>query len=203
MGGCYSDDFTMRAHRRSGATILCTCQPPRQFPARARGTNDYRPSCTARRRPIFIPLCGLRKAIGVSGESTPDTAPESRGVWAVPIFIPWCAGDNRDGRLVRKWCYAASIVPESHHPHTRHCYESMSRTPIRHALKWLSSAPANPFIRHSREGGNPRTNIPRTNDNRDTTTYVHTATPLRLSGEEPAPYPDTGPESRGVGRGEM
>ena len=68
MGGCYSDDFTMRAHRRSGATILCTCQPPRQFPARARGTNDYRPSCTARRRPIFIPLCGLRKAIGVSGE---------------------------------------------------------------------------------------------------------------------------------------
>ena len=53
----------MRAHRRSGAMYL-----PRS-PARARGTNDYRPSCTARRRPIFIPLCGLRKAIGVSGES--------------------------------------------------------------------------------------------------------------------------------------
>ena len=54
--------------------------------------------------------------------------------------------------FVRKWCYAASIVPESHHPHTR----------------------------HSREGGNPRTNIPRKKANRDTTTCVHTATPLRL-----------------------
>ena len=73
-------------------------------------------------------------------------------------------------------------------------YESMSRTPIRDALKPLSSAPLNPniprsrhsgasSIRHSREGGNPRTNIPRNNANRDTTTYVHTATPLRLPGE--------------------
>ena len=61
-------------------------------------------------------------------------------------------------------------------------HESMSRTPIRDALKWLSSAPANPYTRHSREGGNPRTNIPRNNANCDTTTYVHTATPLRLSG---------------------
>ena len=34
-----------------------------------------------------------------------------------------------------------------------------------------------PRIRHSREGGNPRTNIPRTNANRDTTTCVHTASP--------------------------
>ena len=38
------------------------------------------------------------------------------------------------------------------------------------ALKRLSSA-RNPYIRHSREGGNPR----RKNVNRDTTTYVHTA----------------------------
>ena len=53
----------MRALRRSGATFLCSCQPPRQIPTRARGTNDNRPSCTARRRPIFIPLCGLLKAI--------------------------------------------------------------------------------------------------------------------------------------------
>ena len=30
----------------------------------------------------------------------PDTAPESRGVWAVPIFIPWCAGPCRHERLV-------------------------------------------------------------------------------------------------------
>ena len=49
------------------------------------------------------------------------------------------------------------------------------------ALKRLSSAPANPSIRHSREGGNPRTNIPRKNAKRDTTTYVHTGTPLRHS----------------------
>ena len=78
-----------------------------------------------------------------------------------------------------------------------------------------------PPIRHSREGGNPRTNIPRKNANRDTTTYVHTATPLRLSGESTprtpirrrnpegcvrrqfsylakVPNPDTAPESRGV-----
>ena len=49
------------------------------------------------------------------------------------------------------------------------------------APKLLSSAPANPSIRHSREGGNPRTNIPRKNVNRDTTTYVHTVTPFRHS----------------------
>ena len=47
------------------------------------------------------------------------------------------------------------------------------------ALKRLSSAPANPSIRHSREGGNPRTNIPRKNANRDTITYLHAAIPLR------------------------
>ena len=49
------------------------------------------------------------------------------------------------------------------------------------ALKRFSSASANPYIRHSREGGNPRTNIPRKNVNRDTTTHVHTAS-LRHSG---------------------
>ncbi len=102
--------------------------------------------------------------------------------------------------LVRKWCYAASIVPESHHPHTRHCYESMSRTPIRDALKWLSSAPANPSIRHSREGGNPRTNIPRKKVNRDTATCVQTATPLRLSGNN-RPEPRYGSGIQGRWRG--
>ena len=56
-----------------------------------------------------------------------------------------------------------------------------------------------PHIRHSREGGNPRTNIPRKNVNRDTTTYVHTATPLRLSGEStPEPRYGAGIQ-RGVG----
>ena len=34
-------------------------------------------------------------------------------------------------------------------------YESMSWTPIRDALKWLSRAPANPSLRHSGEGRNP------------------------------------------------
>ena len=37
--------------------------------------------------------------------------------------------------------------------------------------------------RYSREGGNPRTNIPRKNANHDATTYVHTASPLRPSGK--------------------
>ena len=63
--------------------------------------------------------------------------------------------------------------------------QSLASPPLRHwyenALQRLLSTPANPYIRHSREGGNPRTNIPRKNANRDTTTYVHTATPLRLS----------------------
>ena len=67
---------------------------------------------------------------------------------------------------------------------SRHWYEK--------ALKRLSSAPANPFIRHSREGGNPRTNIPRKKANRDTTTCVQTATPLGLSGKN-RPEPRYGP----------
>ena len=40
------------------------------------------------------------------------------------------------------------------------------------ALKRLSSAPADPSIRHSREGGNPRTNILRKHVKLDTTAYV-------------------------------
>ena len=46
-------------------------------------------------------------------------------------------------------------------PSFRHWYEN--------TLKRLLSTRANPFIRHSREGGNPRTNIPRKNASRDTT----------------------------------
>ena len=68
------------------------------------------------------------------------------------------------------------------------------------ALKRLSSAPANPYIRHSREGGNPRINIPRKNVNRDTTTYVHTATPLRLSGESTSRTPIRRRNPEGCGR---
>ena len=56
VGGCSSEDFAIRAHRSSGATFLHACQPPRQIPRRARGTNDRRPSCTARRSAIFISL---------------------------------------------------------------------------------------------------------------------------------------------------
>ena len=57
-----------------------------------------------------------------------------------------------------------------------------------------------PPIRHSREGGNPRTNIPRKNVNRDTTTYVHTATPLRLSGESTPRTPIRRRNPEGCGR---
>ena len=79
-------------------------------------------------------------------------------------------------------------------------YESMSRTPIRDDVTRLSSAPFNltnprsrhsPRIRHSREGGNPRTKTPRRNDDRDTINYIPTGNPA-----ETRPYPDTGPESR-------
>ena len=66
---------------------------------------------------------------------------------------------------------AASSVPECHRTRTRR-----------------SGSP----IRHSREGGNPRTNIPRKKANRDITTYVHTATPLRLSGKKPSRTPIRG-----------
>ena len=63
-----------------------------------------------------------------------------------------------------------------------------------------------PPIRHSREGENPRTSVPRKNVNRDATTYVHkaaTGPSFRLSGDRKhAPHPDTGPESRG-GEGDM
>ena len=144
----------MRAHRRSGATILCTCQPPRQFPARARGTNDYRPSCTARRRPIFIPLCGLRKAIGVRRR------PESRGVGGrpLPLLLGEDSGEGRNpegwegGHFLSSWerievranLTAPEILPTQGSPTPRDVHplmrpsqghgdsgESMPRTPIR------------------------------------------------------------------------
>ena len=55
-------------------------------------------------------------------------------------------------------------------------------------------------IRHSREGGNPRTNVPRKNVNRETATYVHTATPLRLSGESTPRTPIRRRNPEGCGR---
>ena len=76
--------------------------------------------------------------------------------------------------------------------------------PLRHwyenAPKRLSSAPANSSNRHSREGGNPRTNIPRKNANRDTTTYVHMATLLPLSGESTPRTPIRRRNPEGCGR---
>ena len=39
-----------------------------------------------------------------------------------PIFISLCAGGSRHERLVRKWCYAASSMPECHRPPLRHLY---------------------------------------------------------------------------------
>ena len=71
------------------------------------------------------------------------------------------------------------------------------------ALKRLLSTPANPYIRHSREGGNPRTNISRKSVNRDTTTYVHTATPLRLSGESTPRTPIRRRNPERCGRGQF
>ena len=50
-----------------------------------------------------------------------------------------------------------------------------------------------PTIRHSREGGNPRTTAPSQNGDRETRKHP----PSRLSGDRKhAPYPDTGPEPR-------
>ena len=84
---------------------------------------------------------------------------------------------------IRHWCEnaptAASIVPGCHRTRTRR-----------------SGSP----IRHSREGGNPRTNIPRKNVNRDTTTCVQTATLLRLSGESTPRIPTRRRNPEGCGR---
>ena len=59
------------------------------------------------------------------------------------------------------------------------------------------SFPAPHFV-IPREGGNPRTNIPRKIANRDTTTYVNTATPLRLSGKSASRFPIRGGNLREV-----
>ena len=60
-----------------------------------------------------------------------------------------------------------SVIGTRIDPHSRHSYEN-APTP-------LSSAPLNPSIPRSR----------------------HSGPPIRHSREEPAPYPDTGRESRG------
>ena len=97
----------------------------------------------------------------------------------MPIFIPWCAGPCRHERLVRKWTGQVAS----------------------HSTLAASLRGSDRSIRHSREGGNPRTNTPRKNANRDTTTYVHTATPLRLSGESAprTPIRRRNPEAWGEG----
>ena len=157
-------------------------------------TNSIRPrsprsQCSAvedyARRGACPPL-GRRRDVAESAAPTRRTKSQLR------LFILWCAGASRDDRLVRKYPYAASIVPRNPtNLPDRHWYEN--------DVTRLPSAPANPYIRHSREGGNPRTNIPQKNVNRDTTTYVHAATPLRLSGKTMSRTPIRGwnPEGRG------
>ena len=70
--------------------IPSSIRPPIRHSGEGRNPGGVGRGKTTRRwkkpthRPIFIPLCGLRKAIGVSGDQKhapyPDTGPESRGV---------------------------------------------------------------------------------------------------------------------------
>ena len=56
-----------------------------------------KPRCIA----IFIPLCGLRRAIGDSGPLPRlSEAGIQRGVRAAQIFVLWCAGAIRDERIL-------------------------------------------------------------------------------------------------------
>ena len=48
-----------------------------------------------------------------------SAAPIRRTKPQLQLFIPWCAGDNRDGRLVRKWAFAPFL----------HALESLSQKP--------------------------------------------------------------------------
>ena len=132
----------------------------RALTSRERTPTAIRPP-TPTRRPHFV--------FPAKAPSNPDTAPESRGVGRVR---PPDDGKNRPAShdfhslgtkmtLVRKWTGQVAS----------------------HSTLAASLRGSDRSIRHSREGGNPRTNIPRKNANCDTTTYAHTATPLRLSGE--------------------
>ena len=65
---------------------------------------------TRLRRTIFLPLCGLRKAIGDSGESLNPGGE----VHAPLFFIPWRAGDQES---------PAVMIPRCHTLMTRHAQE--------------------------------------------------------------------------------
>ena len=97
---------------------------------------------------------------------TESAVPIRRTKPQLQLFIPgqrWCAGRSRHERLVRKWTGQVAS----------------------HSTLAASRRGSDRSIRHSREGGNPRTYIPRKNANRDTITQVHTVHPIRLSGKNP------------------
>ena len=65
------------------------------------------------------PPLGSGWGVAESGVPIRRTKPQ------LQLFIPWCAGGSRHERLVRKWCYAASSMPECHRPPLRHSYENV------------------------------------------------------------------------------
>ena len=129
---------------------------------RGKATNRWK---KLNRTTIFILLCGLRKAMVIPAKAGIQRGGDGKcsavedyarraasppqgsgpGMAETPVrthptkpqlqvFIPWCTGASRHERLVRKWCYGPLIA----------------------TLK-----PTNPRNRHSRAGGNPRTNLAR------------------------------------------
>ena len=128
------------ANRHGRLVRKCALQSPSIPALRRRNVPNCRPMADGGMRKCSAGACPPQgSGWGVAESVVPIrcTKPQLR------LFILWCAGANRHERLVRKWCYAASSMPECHRP------------------------------------------------------------PLRHSGDRKhAPYPDTGPESRGVGRGD-
>ena len=155
----------------------CALQSPSIPALRRRNVPNCRPMVDGGMRKCSAGACPPQgSGWGVAESVVPIrcTKPQLR------LFILWCAGANRHERLVRKWCYAASSMPECHRPPLRHSGESRNpegwgegivalalvpsqghtaTRPANPATHYIIAAPTSSFpppLRHAHAGGNPR-----------------------------------------------
>ena len=91
----------------------CALQSTSMPALRRRNVPNCRPMADGGMRKCSAGACPpLGSGWGVAESAVPIRCAKPQ----LRLFIPWCAGRSRHGRLVRKWCYAASSMLEYHRP---------------------------------------------------------------------------------------
>ena len=175
------------------------------------------PALHRRNVPICRPMAdgGMRKCSAVEDFARRGACPPQGSGWgvaesAVPIrctkpqlrlFIPWCAGGSRHGRLVRKWVVPVESPPNSSFPRSKACPVPRDTGPESRGGVWVANDPQTPppvstsiFIPWC-AGGSRHGRLVRK------WVVPVESPPPSFRDQKHAPDPDTGRESRGGAAG--